>query len=199
MVAALALIGLFGGLIALIVVLVRYGKKKNKQKLERYRDLGLKLGLEYSESKHFFIMVPHLGGTRKGKRVEIFEQIVGSDKNQQVYSNVKIYNSHNFQFKIGKEHLFSKMGKALGLKDIEFDNFELDKKFLFKSKDEGQFRTLMDYQILQDLMQIESDIVGTIHNDAGVLSYSVLGDAGNDERMRRLVSVFHFMEKLAAK
>ena len=195
-----AVIVAFSLLIGLTVWLIRYGRKKNRKKNELYKNLGLKLGLQYTESKHFFVMIPHLGGRWRNHNVEVYEKIVGSGKNQTVYTNIRFSNSpHNFQFRIGKEHFFSKIGKKMGFKDIEFDNFELDKKFLFKSKDESEFRILMDYKLLHDLQGIEHCIKGNIQNDRNVLSYSMVGAITKAEKMEELEKVLGFMGKLMEK
>lgn len=186
-----------GLLIGLIVFLLRYSKKKSRQKNELYKSLGLKLNLTYSESKHFLIMIPHLNGKWRDHYVEIYEKIVGSGKSQAVYTNIRFSKSpHNFQFRIGKEHFFSKAGKKMGFKDIEFDNFELDKKFLFKSKDESQFRSIMDYKLLHDLEEIVGCFRGDIYNQKGVMTYTMAGVANKPERIDELEKILQFMGKL---
>lgn len=144
-------------------------------------------------------MIPHLSGKWKEHYVEIYERIVGSGKNQTVYTQIKFSNSpHNFQFRIGKEHFFSKIGKAIGFKDIEFDDLEMDKKFLFKSKDEDRFRTLMNYKILHDLQGVEKAITGNIENKDGVLMYTLVGVLNKQEKVDDLEKVLKFMGKLMA-
>ncbi len=162
-----------------------------------YKELALRLNLEYSEIKHSFIKIPHLVGNWKKNQIEIYERIVGAGKNQTIYTHAKFYNSpHNFQFRIGKEHFFSKMGKVIGFKDIEFDNLELDKKFLFKSKDEGQFRTVMNYKVLHDLEGIEKSLAGHIENKDGILMYTVVGTMNSKEKIAAFEKVLMFMSRL---
>ncbi len=194
---------LFGALALFVLVIiwaVRYARKQSKKKNDMYRALGLKLDMNYSETKHMLVKVPHLSGTRNERLFEIYEHIVGSGKNQTVYTNIRYHQSpHNFQFRIGKENFFTKVGKKMGFKDIEFDNMELDKKFLFKSKDEEQFRTLMDYKLLHDLEGIVPSIRGTIENKDGLLTYTVVGATNKQERFEELENVMRFMDKIIEK
>ena len=193
-------IGVFVVLIGGIVLLFRWAIRKSKKKNEMYRAFGLKLDMVYTESRHMMVKVPHLSGTRNGLPLEIYEYIVGSGKNQTVYTAIRYSQSpHDFQFRIGRENFFTKVGKKMGFKDIEFDNFELDKKFLFKSKDEEQFRALMDYKLLHDLEGIVKSIRGTIENKNGLLTYTMAGNASKPERFDELEEVLSFMDKIVTK
>lgn len=197
---AAILISVFVVLIGGLVLIIRWSIRKNKKKNEMYRALGLKLDMTYTESRHMMVKVPHLSGTRNGLPLEIYEYIVGSGKNQTVYTAIRYSQSpHDFQFRIGKENFFTRVGKKVGFKDIEFDNFELDKKFLFKSKDEDQFRAIMDYKLLHDLEGVVNSMRGTIENKNGALTYTMAGNASKPERFAELEEVLGFMDKIVAK
>ena len=196
----IAIVVFFIFVIGIIVFAIKYGKKKNKEKNDRYQDLGRRLNLEFVETKHLFVKIPYLSGNWKNQYVEIYEKIVGSGKNQTIYTYIVIHKSpHNYQFKIGKENFFTKVGKKMGFKDIEFDNLELDKKILFKSKDESQFKTLMDYKKLHDLEGVADSIRGTIQNKDGQLTYVMVGAIHKAERMEELEKVLYFMETLVRR
>lgn len=197
MVPVLTAIVAFSMIIGLIVFIIRYQVKKNRQKNDLYKELGLRLNLTYTEQKHFFIRIPHLSGNWQNHHVEIYERIVGSGKNQTVYTNIQFNRSpHNFEFRIGKEYFFSKIGKKIGFKDIEFDDLDLDKTFLFKSKEEDRFRTLMDYRILHDLQGVASSMRGSIKNQNGLLTYTFVGVANKPEKIAELEKILRFMGKL---
>lgn len=187
-------------LIGIVVWAIRYGRRKNKEKNQRYRDFALRLNLAYNEKPHLFVKLPVLSGTFRNHPIELYEKVKGSGKNQTFYTIVELQGSlHNFQFRIGKEHFFSKIGKKFGFKDIEFDQFELDKKFLFKSKDEEQFRALMNYKILHELEGIADHLKGSIEHIDGVLSYTQVGVLSKPEQFDGIEKVIHFMEQLMRK
>lgn len=190
----------FGGLTGLIVWLIRYGRKKNHLKNEKFRDLALRLNLTYTERPHMFVKIPFLSGTWKNHQIEIYENVVGSGKNQAFFTNIRFVNSpYQFDFRIVKEHLFSKMGKKLGINDIEFDNVELDKIYIFKSKDEASFRTIMDYNIQQRLLELAPKFKGTIRNENGNLTFVQAGVVSKPQHFEALEETLMFMESLMSK
>ena len=114
------LFAFIGGLVALIVWAVKYGKKVNARKLKWYQEFATKHGLEHTTHKHFFNVLNSVNGTFHDCTFQFYEEVKGSGKHQQFFAHIKFYNSPlNFDFKIGKEHLFSKAGKLLGMKDIQ--------------------------------------------------------------------------------
>lgn len=196
----LIILAFFLFLIGIIVWAIRYGRKKNKEKNQRYRDFALRLNLEYNERPHLFVKLPVLTGTFRNHPIKLCEKVIGSGKNQTFYTIIEFTgSSHDFQFRIGKEHFFSKIGKKIGFKDIEFDQFELDKKFLFKSKDEDQFRALMNYKILHALEAIDEHLKGSIEHVDDVLSYTQVGVLSKPEHFEGLEKVMYFMEQLMHK
>lgn len=196
----LIVVAFFLFLIGIIVWAVRYGRRKNREKNEQYQTFALRLGLTYSERKHLFIKLPTLSGKYSNKDVEVYEKIQGAGKNQTVFTIIQLKNTpHNFQFRIGKEHFFSKIGKKMGFHDIEFDNHELDKKFLFKSKDEDQFRSLMNYKVIYELEGIESKFKGSLMHDNHTLTYTQLGVLTKPVQFDDLEDVLKFLVTLSEK
>lgn len=195
------LVFLFVGLMTFLVVWVlRYGGKKNAEKNARFKEFGLSHKLTYSEKPYMFVKLPFLTGKIGDHTVDIYEKVVGSGKHQSYYTEINFSNSpHNFQFRIGKEHFFSKVGKKIGFKDIEFDHYELDKQFLFKSDNEGLFRALMNYKVLHDLEGLIPKFKGAIQHQNGMLNYSQLGVLSKPEQFEDLELILTFMTKLIQK
>lgn len=191
------LIGFFVGMILLVVFFIRYGKKKSQKKVEWYQRWGLKLNLNHSQTKHFFTKLNVLSGNLDGNPIMIFEKIVGSGKHQTVYTIASFSPSpFDFDFRIGKEGFLSKVGKSFGVKDIEFDNVEFDKKFLLKAKEENRFRSLMDYRMQQGLSEIENELRGSITNNNGQFEYTMVGAFTKEERLEEFDRVLQYMRAL---
>lgn len=193
----LGLLAFIAIMILLIVLLFRYTRKKHREKNELFKDLANRLQLNYTEKTQRFMILPRLEGFWRDKELLIYEKVVGSGKNQTIFTVVEFPTSpYDFNFKIGKEHFFSKVGKKLGFKDIEFDNFELDQKFLFKAKEEDQFKSMMNYKLLHELSGIEASLVGNIENIDRKLSYTITGIVNKPDKMAKLESVMGFLVKL---
>jgi len=187
------LLTLVGG----VVLLVKYAKKANRIKVELNMALANKLGLTYSLRKKGISKLCSLDGTRNGLPISIHEKIVGSGKNQRMFTAVSFSPSpFNFEFSISKEHFFSKIGKNIGFKDIEFDNFEFDKKFLLKSKQEDQFRQLLDYNMQHKLTGIYNVMKGQILSNSTEFSYTIPGGFAKQENVDDFEKVLAFMEAL---
>ena len=142
----------------------------------------------------------YLEGSFQVFSVKIYEKIVGSGKHQHHYTCIDfIENPFSFEFTISKEHFFSKMGKMVGFKDIEFDDMEFDKMFLLKSKEEEQFRRLLDYKIQGKLKEISGSIHSAIQSKKGNFSYQQMGAIHTEKAQEDLEKVFKFMIELAKK
>lgn len=187
----------FAAMIALIVWALKYNKKVNARKEGLYKAFAEKHGLQHSSRKQQMALLNTCQGQIDGLNVTIYEQIVGSGKNKTVNSHILIENNpFNYQFKIGKEHIFSKAGKMMGLKDIEFGDEAFDKKFLMKSKDEEAFRRMMNMNMQARLKELEGDLVSAIRNDNGKMSYYTFGPLPKEKQFQKFENVFNFMIEL---
>ena len=185
------------GLIVLVIFLVRYGKKINQKKIVWYQNWALKLGLQHELVKNGFAKLNVLHGNLDGCPVQIYEKMVGSGKNRAMHTYVEFTPSpFHFDFRIAKEGFFSKVGKTFGAKDIEFNDFEFDKKFLLKSKEEEKFRSILDYKAQHALSEIEKDLFGSIHNNGGKFSYSIPGGFAKEEKIADFERILDFMRLL---
>ncbi|MEO9532944.1 MAG: hypothetical protein ABJG68_15430 [Crocinitomicaceae bacterium] len=183
-------------IVALIVWVVKYTKKVNARKRQFFQDLGNKHNLQHLETKRSLTRLNSLSGKIKDMDVQIYEHIVGSGKSQQILTTVQLTPSpFDFEFRIGKEHFFSKTGKLLGMKDIEMGDEEFDKIFLLKSKEEDKFRAVLTYDVQQRLKSISSDLTGSIYGNLGNLSYSA-GVVAKEAQFKQLEKVFDFMLSL---
>lgn len=187
----------FGGV---IFWLVKYTQKVNARKLKLFKDFAQKHNLTHTTAKFMFTKLNEVSGEMAGCHFHFYERMQGSGKNQRLVSYVLFSNSpFNFDFKIGKEHIFSKAGKMIGMKDIEFDDAEFDASFLIKSKSENLMRDLITYDIQNMLKDLKSDLKSSIENKNGVLSYSVYGGLPNEKTFVSNQKVIDFMVKLIQK
>ncbi|MCB9225022.1 MAG: hypothetical protein R2780_05290 [Crocinitomicaceae bacterium] len=186
-----------GAFVGIIVWAVKYTKKINKRKIQFFSDFANKHNLQHTSNKYMLVMLNSVKGDYKGCQFEIYEQMQGSGKNKQVVTYVNFRNTpFDFDFKIGKEHIFSKTGKLLGMKDIEFGDAEFDKKFLIKSKEEDKFRSFFNFKLQEELRQIGSDLKSSIHAKDGTLSYYNYGPLPNQKQFDSFERVVGFMFKL---
>ncbi len=191
------LVGFFALLIGIIVLSVRFVKKQNNKKIELFKDWALRLNLQHEHKKQLLAKLNTLSGELDGVPVVIYEHIVGSGKNQVLYTTINFApNPFDFDFRIGKEGFFSKVGKAFGGKDIEFGDEEFDKKFLLKSKEESRFRSLMDFRMQGELRTIEKQLKGNILSTNAGFTYSLVGGFSKQAKLEEFEKVMSFMRTL---
>lgn len=180
--------------VGIIIWAVRYSKKINKRKGKFFQEFATKHGLEHTSNKYMMNVLNSVSGTWNNYPFKVYEQIVGSGKNKTVMTYATIENlPFDYDFKIGKEHLFSKAGKLLGLNDIEFGDDEFDKKFLIKAKDENKFRAFFNYKLQDELKQIKGDLRSSIRMSGGKLTYANYGAIPNEKAFTSFEKIVNFM------
>jgi hypothetical protein len=194
----LALVGFFAFLIGIIVLSFRFVKKQNSKKIELFQQWALRLNLQHEHKKRMLAKLNTISGDLDGQPIVIYEHIVGSGKSQVLYTTVTFApNPFDFDFKIGKEGFFSKVGKSLGSRDIELGDEEFDKKFLLKCKDhESRFRSLMDFRMQGALSNIEKQLKGQITSDSTGFTYSLAGGFNKQAKLEEFEKVIDFMRAL---
>ena len=193
----LLLIGALAFFVGIIVWAVKHTKKVNKRKAAFFENFATINGLSYSTSKHILVLLNEVNGELDGCQFQLYEKMVSAGKNKQVMTTIQFSNTpFTFDFRIGKEHLFSKTGKLLGFKDIELRDEKFDKTFLLKSKSEDEFRALMNYEIQAKLMEIEKDLRASINCTNGQLIYSHMGPLANEKIFNSCEKVIDFTRLL---
>lgn len=78
----------------------------------------------------------------------------GEGKNRKLYTRMRapFINKDGFYFNLYRETIFSGIGRALGMQDIEIGDPAFDKEFVIKSNSEEKIRTLLNSKALKELM-----------------------------------------------
>ncbi|MEX1001536.1 MAG: hypothetical protein WDZ35_05425 [Crocinitomicaceae bacterium] len=189
---------LVGSFVALIVWAIRHQKKTNQRKEKLFTDFAQQNGLTRTTSKYALAQLNELRGELYGYPFQMIEKMEGSSKNKSITTYIIFSNTpFGFDFKIGKEHVFSKLGKHIGMKDIEFNETEFDKRFLIKSKEEDKMRRLLSLSLQNELKALDKDLGNAIRNQNQVLSYTIYGIPLTKEKQFEPVKrVMGFMQKL---
>jgi hypothetical protein len=103
-----------------------------------------------------------------------------------------------FQFTIHREGLLSKLGKHLGLQDVEVGYPDFDREFILKSNDEAKVRALVANPRIRQVIQSHPDIYfrsktkrgGSAHAFPGELYLSVPGLIEDAERLKSFFLLF---------
>jgi len=118
------------------------------------------------------------GGYFKGPRIEYKHNIwtiyldtytVSTGKSKITYTRMRLpfINTKKFLFKIYKKKVFSNIGKALGIQDIEIGYDYFDNDYIIKGNDELLIRRVFQNHEIRGLIEKQSRILLEIKNNEG--------------------------------
>lgn len=161
------------GVLALIGAIIYAAHKYEKARTEAFQAAAEDLGLEFHPTGDPVVQeaIGHLrlfnqGHARRIQNmlsgqtddIEIaifgYRFVTGGGKNQQTHNQTVIsFQSPNLSlpnFELRPEHLFHKIGQALGYKDIDFDSHPVfSKRFLLRGPDEATIREFFKPELLE--------------------------------------------------
>lgn len=152
------------------------------------------------------------GGYFKGPRIEYKHNIwtiyldtytVSTGKSNITYTRMRVpfVNNKKFLFKIYRKGVFSNIGKALGMQDIEIGYDYFDNDFIIKGNDEILLRKLFQNYKIQNLIENQSRILLEIKDNEGrfgpkfkdnesELYFVVIGVIKDKEKLKNLFELF---------
>jgi hypothetical protein len=128
---------------------------------------------------------------------------VSTGKSSITYTRMRtpFINLKKFYFRVYKKGIFSNIGKALGMQDIEIGYDYFDNDFIIKGNDEILLRRLFQNHNMRNLIETQPKIVFEIKDDEGKfgpkfkdneseLSFIVVGVIKDKERLMNLFELF---------
>ena len=97
------------------------------------------------------------------------------------YIEIKLSRDANQKMKIYRETYASKVGKIIGLQDIEIGNYEFDKSIILKGSDENFVRKLLSYEFQVKTLDMINKYKTIIHLKNDLLTI-ILFDTFKDEK-----------------
>src|SRR5271157_4618335 len=105
-------------------------------------------------------------------------------------------NPEGFRFTIYRKNLFSKLGKLLGMQDIEVGDLEFDEAFIIKGNDESKVRDLFANPKIRQMIQDQPKIWLRVKDSKGWFDPKFPEDV--DELHFQVVGVIKDVERLKA-
>lgn len=201
-------IGVFVCVVTIIVTKAGKGISRRPLAMEK---LGGRVGLELrgGESRYpgnpllKWIRTPYsLNGYMGPYPTRVYHYVVSSGKSSTTYACacLTISNSRRKQFTLSREHLFSKVGKGLGMQDIQAGDRRFDEEILIKGNAESFIRIGLVDSIkdkLLDLFEARRSS-GTIELKKEELKYYEAGQIADDDARERFEIVLEILVDLAA-
>ena len=129
----IGMIGLMGGVFAIIVVLTNHQSKKIETAFMDFADLNQ---LDFFPATGKIIKgYPTTEGNYKGRYLKLFMFTKGSGKSKKVYTAIELDcdNRQGVSLRLYREGFFSKIAKKAGMQDIEVGDKFFDDNFIIKS------------------------------------------------------------------
>ncbi len=179
----------FAGIVALVLVL---NYTSRQARLKAWGELAGNTGLT-CESGGVFSPI-RVTGTYRGHGLILDTFTRSSGKNSQTYTRILLSanNPSNLALAIYEEGVMSKVGKALGMQDIQVGDADLDRRFIVKGRPEDAVVNLFAFGNLRQRLL-----------DARSLNLTLNGDQvrfearGVELDIGRLQSLFDLMSELA--
>ncbi|MEZ4978944.1 MAG: hypothetical protein R2772_06575 [Chitinophagales bacterium] len=190
----------------LTVVIVYFAIKMERKQMNKvinfYKLYADKFGLSYfPESKGILwnYTYPYVYGKLDNFEIKLYSYKTGG-KNKTTYTDLSIYYQGNLEeFKIARNKLFQKIGKAFGAQDIVIGNPELDELYVFKSKDEAFLQGLIDRDVQELLIHLKSFIVFPLEAKKGRFNHSLIGHMDTEQKLENFEKLTVLMLKILKK
>ena len=119
-----------------------------------------------------------------------------SGKNSTTYTRIRApyVNRDGLRFEVYRAGLFSGMGRALGMQDIEIGEPAFDEAFVLKGNNEAQVRRLFKNPLIRQLLEAQPAVHLEIWDDEGWFGPSF--PQGVDELRFRVVGTIRDVEQL---
>ena len=152
------------------------------------------------------------GGFWKGSKLEVKHgewtitldtYTVSTGKSSTTYTRIRApyINKDNFRFTIYRKSIFSGIGKALGMQDVEIGYPQFDDDFIIKGNDENLLRTLFANIKIRELISAQPRIHLQVKDDEGYfgsqfprgvdeLYFQTVGVIKDTQRLRQLFELF---------
>ena len=117
---------------------------------EAWKLFSDELGGEYLESKHF--KMPRVVLPYKNFNICLDTYVVSTGQSTITYTRMRavFINKEEFAFKTYKEGFFAKIGKALGMPDIEIGDVQVDNKLIIKGDNEYLIKDLLSKEDIKN-------------------------------------------------
>ncbi len=173
---------------ALIVIVITIWIVSRQKRDEAWQQLAYEIGAEFISGGLFH--ASKVQTQVKDSTVVLDTYTVPSGDSSTTYTRVKatLQNKDGLQFKIFRTGLISKIGKALGMQDIEIGDADFDHDFTIQGNNELKVRALFTNQRIKQLIQTQKSIHLSLKNNE--LHFEVQGVIRDVERLKSLFELF---------
>lgn len=189
-----------GAFIWFIIWLMRWQRNKVWNHMGLIADF-VNIELPGREEKKFMKPLPYLSGKYKNRTLSIHSEMRGSGKHRHYVTILRLAaNAHSDNtITIWREGFFSKIGKALGMQDIQTGFEEFDKKFILRSNNPDFAMKVMNQKVCDKFVEMQKQVQSNLYFDKGNFSYTESMLILNDKIRERYLSTIELFTLLAER
>ncbi|HEX9782401.1 MAG TPA: hypothetical protein VGA56_06660 [Opitutaceae bacterium] len=180
----LLFIGVFVTVFALVILAVVRQQKRARENLSKLADrLGFQV-IEPEKRGIFNRSATRLSGVFRGRNLQVYAYSTGSGKNQTQWCALAtpVRNPAGLTVRISRENIFTRVGRKLGIDDVETGDAAFDKAYYVKSNQPDFIRVALIPEVRQRIASAwESGARGTLSADAGEVKYAEVGNFSNEK------------------
>ena len=190
---------------ALVLVLLIFGYLRgnygHKKALIAYQELEDKFNLTLNAKRSFFVRSLELKGTIDGYQFKIFEENRSDgDEGTDTYTIITFVGQlRQFNYTIRRENMLTKIGSAIGVKDIQVGHDFVDKKYRFKSNRSALLQAICDYEVQSRLEANLAQFKGDLKHSPTKLKYETTGRLHHNGKYEEIVTTIELMRLLLGK
>ena len=168
---------------------------------EVWKQLSEEINANYIEGS--FFKGPRIEYKHNNWTIYLDTYTVSTGKSSTTYTRMRVpfINKKKFLFKVYRKGVFSNIGKALGMQDIEIGYDYFDNDYIIKGNDEILLRRLFQNHNIRNLIEKQSRILLEIKDNEGrfgpkfnenesELYFVVIGIIKDKERIKNLFKLF---------
>ncbi len=168
---------------------------------EVWKQLSEEINANYIEGS--FFKGPRIEYKHNNWTIYLDTYTVSTGKSSITYTRMRVpfINQKKFLFKVYRKGVFSNIGKALGMQDIEIGYDYFDNDYIIKGNDEILLRRLFQNHNIRNLIEKQSRILLEIKDNEGrfgpkfndnesELYFVVIGVIKDKERIKNLFELF---------
>jgi hypothetical protein len=195
--------------IPLVIFVLRRRAKGGSRINPHWQWLAERFGLQIAGGEPYFPKIRWLGflkkpirleGTYRNSLLKVYHYTVSTGNSSTTYATARLVgaNPKGLAFRVSREGVLTRLGKSLGMQDIETGDPRFDKLFVLKSNDPAFIKSALLPEIRGQLCDVwdKHDARGAIALQGEELFYQEVGTIRNEKTRERFAALIDAMVPL---
>lgn len=188
----------------LVIIFAYFHTQKEDKNFEGFQKLAKSLGLRFDKPRHPYRgnIIVEIKGTYNGIHLEVYIDRVRGDRGRGKYFTVirmQVNKKKDFELSLGKEGFLQKVGKVLGMQDIQTGYPEFDEAFVLQSNEPKTVLEIFDTNLSSKFSDNHTLFYSTVNLSQTLLTYKEETLLSTEASTRRFEMIAKLLVDLAVK